>query len=100
MSDQLCLASALQCVDDFRRYLCKQGYAEGTIKHYGHSCRHFVVWLGQRQIALANIDDDVVERFAVHKCECPPECSCKMHGETRHISPWSTALCGTWPRSA
>ena len=71
MSDQPYLAGALQCVDDFGRYLREQGYAEGTIKHYGHSCRHFVVWLDQHEIGLATIDEEIVERFAVHKCTCP-----------------------------
>ena len=71
MSDQSFLAEALQRVVNFGEHLRKQGYAEATIKHYDHSCRHFVVWLDQHEIMLAAIDDVIVERFAIHKCTCP-----------------------------
>jgi len=71
MSGQLLLSAALRHVDDFAQSLRVQGYAEGTIKHYGHGCRHLAVWLDQHGVELAAIDEDVIERFAVHSCRCP-----------------------------
>lgn len=71
MSDQPLLAATLQHVVDFEESLRAQGYAEGSIKHYGHSCRHFAIWLDQHCVGLAAIDEGVVECFAVHSCRCP-----------------------------
>jgi integrase/recombinase XerD len=58
-------------VDSFANYLAGQGYAEGTIDHYRQCCRHFVVWLQQHRIALAAVDEVIVEQFADHDCDCP-----------------------------
>ncbi|ODT22657.1 MAG: hypothetical protein ABS54_11155 [Hyphomicrobium sp. SCN 65-11] len=71
MPDQVFLAEALQSVEDFRGHLREQGYAEGTIKHYGYGCRHLVTWLDQHDIALAAVNEDVIEQFATHDCTCP-----------------------------
>jgi hypothetical protein len=62
MPDQVFLAEALQSVEDFRGHLREQGYAEGTIKHYGYGCRHLVTWLDQHDIALAAVNEDVIEQ--------------------------------------
>lgn len=49
----------------------EQKHAKGTIDHYRYCCRHFVAWLGQHRVALAEIDEAVVDRFAAHECICP-----------------------------
>lgn len=71
MSDEPFAAVAARHVEYFGNHLRQHGYAEGTIKHYGHSCRHFVTWLDQHDIPLDAIDEEVIERFAVHRCTCP-----------------------------
>lgn len=52
-------------------HLVSRGYREGTIHHLGHSARHFCYWLNQSDIAVARIDDSVIDRFAEHRCQCP-----------------------------
>lgn len=70
MSD-LYYTELLEHVGTFEAHLRGQGYAEGTIKHYDHSCRHFVLWLNQQGISLSSVDHETVERFAGHCCNCP-----------------------------
>ena len=65
------LKDAHERIDQFTNYLREKSYAKGTIYQYRHSCRHFTAWLHQRRVALAEIDDAIVERFAVHRCNCP-----------------------------
>ena len=71
MSDEQFTTIAARHIEDFGKHLRQQGYAEGTIKHYGHSCRHFVTWLDQHDIPLDAVDEELIERFAVHSCACP-----------------------------
>lgn len=61
----------------FTTWLTEQGYASGTVHHYGYACRHFVTWLHQHRIPLADIDGDDIERFARHDCFCPGQFTCK-----------------------
>lgn len=42
-----------------------------TISDYERSARHFADWLCRRSIALGLVDEDVVQRFARHRCRCP-----------------------------
>jgi integrase/recombinase XerD len=58
-------------VAEFTTYLAEQGYAPGTIISYGRSCRHFVAWLHLHRIDFPAIDNEVLERFAIHDCICP-----------------------------
>jgi hypothetical protein len=53
--------------------LVARGYREATIHHLGHSARHFCYWLNQSEIAVAHIDDSVIDQFARHTCRCPGE---------------------------
>lgn len=86
MSDQPIPAGALQHVADFGDDLRGQGYAEGTIRRYRHGCRHFVVWLDQHGIELAAIDEEVIERFAIHRCTCPGMFSQKARRNSDYIA--------------
>ncbi|HIE71051.1 MAG TPA: hypothetical protein EYP98_13235 [Planctomycetes bacterium] len=42
----------------------------GDLWNYAGAARHFLFWLAQRSIPLANVDDAVVRRFAHHRCHC------------------------------
>ncbi|WP_084455879.1 tyrosine-type recombinase/integrase [Novosphingobium rosa] len=70
-------------VDAFMDHLRQQGYAEGTVLHYSHCCRHFAVWLADQRVALSSVDYEVVDRFATHHCTCP---GAFRHGSQRNRS--------------
>nr|WP_152716988.1 tyrosine-type recombinase/integrase [Microvirga tunisiensis] len=47
------------------------GHTHLTVSGYEASARHFGQWLQSKKIAVAEIDDRVVRRFARHRCGCP-----------------------------
>jgi integrase/recombinase XerD len=55
----------------FVSYLSALGYTGLTGTNYENSARHFAHWLTQSRIDLADVDDDVIRRFARHRCRCP-----------------------------
>ena len=58
-------------VTDFRRRLTDKGHTDLTVRGYDDAARHFAHWVAQSQIAIADIGDAVVGRFARHRCRCP-----------------------------
>jgi len=48
-----------------------QRYTPLAIEGYTASARRFASWLGSAGISIDVIDDDVVRRFAEHRCRCP-----------------------------
>jgi integrase/recombinase XerD len=58
-------------VQSYTDHLVCRGYQAGTIHHLGHSARHFCYWLNQSDVAVAHIDDGIIDRFARHQCRCP-----------------------------
>jgi site-specific recombinase XerD len=58
-------------IDHFAADLSVQRYAPLTIEGYTASARHFAAWLGSAGVPIDTIDDDVVHRFAEHRCQCP-----------------------------
>lgn len=71
-SGRLMSAGPLQSlVDAFVAELQSRRYASLTVSGYGHSARHFADWLCRRRIELKGVDEDVVRRFAGHRCRCP-----------------------------
>lgn len=58
-------------IDQFAADLAAQRYTPLTIEGYTASARHFAAWLGSAGISIDVIDDDVVRRFAEHRCRCP-----------------------------
>ena len=58
-------------VQSYIDHLVARGYQGATIHHLGRSARHFCYWLNQSYIAVAHIDDCVINRFAEHRCQCP-----------------------------
>ena len=57
-------------VESFLQTLAAQGYVHESIAAYRKRCRHFVVWLYLHDVALAEIDGDVLPRFLQHDCTC------------------------------
>lgn len=49
-----------------------RGRAPASVAAYKAAARHFLYWLEQQGIAVAAIDDGVVERFEKHQCRCRP----------------------------
>ena len=50
--------------------LTAQGYQEATVRDFRNSCRHLIVWLYRSDLALAEIDGGVLQRFLDHDCAC------------------------------
>jgi site-specific recombinase XerD len=65
------LNDGLRRVAEFAAHLGEQGFAPGTVNSYGHTTRHFVVWLHQQHLSLGAIDEGVIRQFATHECICP-----------------------------
>lgn len=61
----------LPWIDEFAADLAAQRYTPLTIDGYTASARHFAAWLGIAGIPIDAIDDNVVRRFAEHRCHCP-----------------------------
>jgi integrase/recombinase XerD len=58
-------------VKEFTHQLSNLGYARQTARGYEWPSRHLVRWLQLSKLAVADIHDAVVERFARHRCRCP-----------------------------
>ena len=43
----------------------------GSFANYSSAARHFLYWLDRQGIAVSDIDDGIVRRFAKHRCSCP-----------------------------
>ena len=58
-------------VAEFTRHLSELGHTGLTVSGYDAAARHLAQWLALAKIAVADIDDAVVDRFARHRCRCP-----------------------------
>jgi site-specific recombinase XerD len=58
-------------VTDFTRHLMGLGHTGLTVTGYDAAARHVAQWLTQTKVAIADIDDAVIDRFARHHCRCP-----------------------------
>lgn len=58
-------------IDQFAADLAVQRYSPLSIEGYTASARHFAAWLSSEAIPIDVIDDDVIRRFAEHRCRCP-----------------------------
>lgn len=58
-------------LDRFAKQLADQGYSVLTIRGYSDSVAHFGTWLQANEMSLAQINEEVVSRFAHHYCQCP-----------------------------
>ena len=46
-------------------------YAKSSNRRHGIAARHLLCWLELRKIALADVNNSVLERFGKHRCRCP-----------------------------
>lgn len=58
-------------VAEFVEQLRALGHSRFTTGGYEASARHFACWLTRTGLAVCDVDDDVVRRFARHRCRCP-----------------------------
>jgi integrase/recombinase XerD len=58
-------------VAQFTHHLSQEGFTDLTLRGFDHAARHLAHWLAATGIAVANVDDAVVARFARHRCRCP-----------------------------
>jgi len=57
-------------VVEFTDHLAALGHTDLTVRGYEDAARHFAEWLERSDIALVDVDDKVVARFAGHRCKC------------------------------
>ena len=65
------IGSLAPLVQAFADHLAAADYRAYTVTRLAESARHFCVWLRVSNVPPANVDDDVVGRFAHHRCHCP-----------------------------
>lgn len=58
-------------VAEFTHHLSQEGYTDLTVRGFDHVARHLVHWLAEARIAVADIEEAVVDRFGRHRCRCP-----------------------------
>lgn len=58
-------------VAGFTALMLEAGHTRLTVAGYDAAARHFAQWLALCEIACADIDDAVIDRFAWHRCRCP-----------------------------
>jgi integrase/recombinase XerD len=57
-------------VGQFVNQLTSLGHTRLTVAGYGDAARHFAEWLLNSDIAVVDVDDGVIARFARHRCKC------------------------------
>src|ERR1700686_3299811 len=57
-------------VAEFTHDLLDTGYTPLTVRRYDAVARHLAYWLELAEVAVADIDETVIGRFARHRCRC------------------------------
>lgn len=57
-------------VVEFTDHLAALGHTSLTVGGYEDAACHFAEWLERSDIALVDVDDNAVARFAGHRCKC------------------------------
>jgi len=65
-------------VAEFTSHLLETGHTALTVRGYDRVTRHLAYWLTLAKVAVAEIDEGVIARFARHRCRC--------FGRQTHIS--------------
>lgn len=55
----------------YAQQLSEQGYTNLSVRGYIDSVSHFGTWLNMNEVSIENIDVNIVEQFAKHRCHCP-----------------------------
>ena len=58
-------------LEGFAEYLAELGYSRSIRLGYFAQARHFAAWLRLSRICWSDVDEGVIERFALHDCHCP-----------------------------
>ena len=58
-------------VTEFTCQLSELGHTSLTVSGYDAAARHLAQWLALVKVAVVDIDDVVIDRFARHRCRCP-----------------------------
>ena len=61
-------------VDEFTHHLLQTGYTALTVRSYERLARHLAQWLALAKIAVVDIDEAVIGRFARHRCRRFSKC--------------------------
>ena len=78
------LADGLRLLDEYLAQLAAAGYSPHPLKQHRYRCRHFLTWLHQCRIPLAEVKAETLERFIDHDCVCPWRMRNIKEGKTRH----------------
>src|SRR5262245_1186671 len=57
-------------VAEFTHHLLETGHTDLTARSYARLARHLAHWLALAKIAVVDIDEAVIGRFAQHRCRC------------------------------
>ena len=79
------LADGLRYLDEYLAQLGAEGYTPRTLKGHHYRCHHFLTWLHQCRIRLAEVNAKTVERFIDHDCVCPWSMRNVEKLKSRHI---------------
>lgn len=71
-------------VAEFTRRLRQLGYTSLTVRSYDDAGRHLAHWLLKARVAVADIDEAVIDRFARHRCQCPG-CRSEKHVSGKYV---------------
>lgn len=77
-------ADGLRHLDEYLAELAAEGYRPGPLRNRRYRCHHFLTWLHQCRIPLAEVNASTVERFIDHDCVCPWTMRNIEKGKTRH----------------
>ena len=79
------LAGGLRLLDEHLALLGAEGYRQRTLKSHRYRCHHFLTWLHQCRIPLADVNVGTLERFIDHDCVCPWRMRNVEKQKSRHI---------------
>ncbi len=58
-------------LEGYLQDLERRGYTPLTAKFYADSVCHFGQWAQTQRLTLEDLSDEVLSRFAKHRCRCP-----------------------------
>src|SRR5207253_3279590 len=69
-------------LEGFAQKLCQTGYAESSARAHIRAAEHFIYWTDRKAIAVATLNDSVIDGFGrhLHRCRSP------RYGHTRQIN--------------
>ena len=63
--------SAARYLESFAGQMASVGHTSLTISFYMGSAIHFGGWLEARGLDVADINEEIIRAFAMHRCDCP-----------------------------